>query len=171
MYSIRVIVPTHFVYCKRVFNKMSIKESEVVLARLKQVFSVSSDVALCEALSVSPQTLSSWKSRNKIPYANCVEVSTQRNVSLDWLLTGRGAMHLTSNQVESRDCSQCAQQVSDEMTVRERKLLELFRALPSEEQKNILLDAEKGQRLHELEREVKELQELKATVERLKNAV
>lgn len=80
-------------------------------------------------------------------------------------------MHLISNQVESRDCSQCAQQVPDEMTVRERKLLELFRALPSEEQKNILLDAEKGQRLHELEREVKELQELKATVERLKNAV
>lgn len=80
-------------------------------------------------------------------------------------------MYITSNQVESRDCSQCAQQASDEMTVRERKLLELFRALPSEEQKNILLDAEKGQRLHELEREVKELQELKATVERLKNAV
>lgn len=150
---------------------MSIKDSEVVLARLKQVFSVSSDVALCEALSVSPQTLSSWKSRNKIPYANCVEVSTQRNVSLDWLLTGRGTMYITSNQVESRNCSQCAQQVPDEMTVRERKLLELFRVLSPEEQKNILLDAEKGQRLNELEREVKELQELKASMERLKNAV
>ncbi|EHN7837984.1 helix-turn-helix domain-containing protein [Salmonella enterica] len=150
---------------------MSIKDSEVVLARLKQVFSVSSDVALCEALSVSPQTLSSWKSRNKIPYANCVEVSTQRNVSLDWLLTGRGTMYITSNQVESRDCSQCTQQVPDEMTIRERKLLELFRVLSPEEQKNILLDAEKGQRLNELEREVKELQELKASIERLKNAV
>lgn len=150
---------------------MSIKESEVVLARLKQVFSVSSDVALCEALSVSPQTLSSWKSRNKIPYANCVEVSTQRNVSLDWLLTGRGTMYLTSNQVENKDCAQCAQQVTDEMTLREKKLLELFRVLPAEEQKNILLDAEKGQRLNELEREVKELQGLKASIERLKNAV
>ncbi|HFH0413755.1 TPA: helix-turn-helix domain-containing protein [Salmonella enterica subsp. diarizonae serovar 61:i:z] len=150
---------------------MSIKESEVVLARLKQVFSVSSDVALCEALSVSPQTLSSWKSRNKIPYANCVDVSTQRNVSLDWLLTGRGTMYITSNQAESRDCSQCAQQAPDEMTVREKKLLELFRVLSPEEQKNILLDAEKGQRLNELEREVKELQELKASIERLKNAV
>lgn len=150
---------------------MSIKESEIVLSRLKQVFSVSSDVALCEALSVSPQTLSSWKSRNKIPYANCVEISNQKDISLDWLLTGRGTMYITSNQVESRDCSQCAQQVPDEMTVRERKLLELFRVLSPEEQKNILLDAEKGQRLNELEREVKELQELKASIERLKNAV
>ncbi|EBN9665436.1 transcriptional regulator [Salmonella enterica] len=170
MYSIRVIVPTHFVYRKRIFNKMSTKESEVVLARLKQVFSVSSDVALCEALSVSPQTLSSWKSRNKIPYANCVEVSTQRNISLDWLLTGRGGMYLSSNQVESGDCAQCVQHPPEEMTLREKKLLELFRALPPGEQKNILLDAEKGQRLNELEREVKELQELKASIERLKNA-
>lgn len=78
-------------------------------------------------------------------------------------------MYITSNQVESRDCSQCTQQVPDEMTIRERKLLELFRALPPGEQKNILLDAEKGQRLNELEREVKELQELKASIERLKN--
>ncbi|EAP1219924.1 helix-turn-helix domain-containing protein [Salmonella enterica] len=99
-----------------------------------------------------------------------ISISTQLGISIDWLLTGRGTMYITSNQVEGGDCSQCAQQVSDEMTVRERKLLELFRALPLEEQKNILLDAEKGQRLHELEREVKELQELKATVERLKNA-
>ncbi|HHR4769146.1 TPA: helix-turn-helix domain-containing protein [Salmonella enterica] len=149
---------------------MSIKESEVVLARLKQIFSVSSDTALCEKLSVSPQTLSSWKSRNKIPYANCVEVSTQRNVSLDWLLTGRGTMYITSNQVEGGDCAQCSQQAPNEMTVRERKLLELFRVLSPEDQKNILLDAEKGQRLNELEREVKELQELKAAFERLKNA-
>lgn len=80
-------------------------------------------------------------------------------------------MYLTSNQVESRDCAQCAQQAPDEMTLREKKLLELFRVLPAEEQKNILLDAEKGQRLNELEREVKELQGLKASIERLKNAV
>lgn len=80
-------------------------------------------------------------------------------------------MYIANDQVESRNCSQCAQQVPDEMTVRERKLLELFRVLSPEEQKNILLDAEKGQRLNELEREVKELQELKASMERLKNAV
>lgn len=79
-------------------------------------------------------------------------------------------MYITSTQLESRDCSQCAQQLPDEMTVREKKLLELFRVLSPEEQKNILLDAEKGQRLNELEREVKELQELKASIERLKNA-
>ncbi|EGR7452876.1 bacteriophage CI repressor [Salmonella enterica] len=150
---------------------MSIKESEVVIARLKQVFSVMSDSALCEKLSVSPQTLSSWKSRNKIPYANCVQVSTKNNVSLDWLLTGRGQMYITSDQIESKGCTQCAQKTQDEMTLREKKLLELFRALPPGEQKNILLDAEKGQRLNELEREVKELQELKASMERLKNAV
>lgn len=100
-----------------------------------------------------------------------VSISTQLGTSIDWLLTGRGTMYIIDNQAESRDCSQCAQKAPDEMTVREKKLLELFRALSPEDQKNILLDAEKGQRLNELEREVKELQELKAAFERLKNAV
>lgn len=78
-------------------------------------------------------------------------------------------MYITNNQVENRDCAQCSQQEPDEMTLREKKLLELFRVLSPEEQKNILLDAEKGQRLNELEREVKELKELKASIERIKN--
>ncbi|EAM4263992.1 XRE family transcriptional regulator [Salmonella enterica] len=151
-----------------VYEQMGISERlKIVLDN--QSLSITDAAAKCE---IPYRSLQNYLRGEREPKVDAlISISTRLGVSIDWLLTGRGTMYITSNQVEGRDCSQCAQQVSDEMTVRERKLLELFRALPSEEQKNILIDAEKGQRLHELEREVKELQELKATVERLKNAV
>ncbi|ECD3767993.1 bacteriophage CI repressor [Salmonella enterica] len=167
MYSIRVIVPTHFVYCKRGFNKMSTNNAEVVINRLKQIFSVTSDSALCSKLDVSPQTLSSWKARNKIPYANCVEVSGRTDISLDWLLTGRGNMHVQREPAVKTEVSQSS---PVGMTIREQKWLELFRGLAPDVQKNILQHAEKEQRLYELEQKVQELQELKTSIERLKSA-
>ncbi|MBX6962563.1 hypothetical protein EX229_22820, partial [Providencia rettgeri] len=69
---------------------MSKKEIEIIIDRLKSVLNVTTDAALCRALDVSPQTLSSWKLRDSIPYAICVDISIKQNVSLDWLLLGRG---------------------------------------------------------------------------------
>ncbi|HAT1685150.1 TPA: bacteriophage CI repressor [Klebsiella oxytoca] len=146
---------------------MSTNNAEVVINRLKQVFSVTSDSALCSKLDVSPQTLSSWKARNKIPYANCVEVSERTDVSLDWLLTGRGNMYV---QRESSVETEVFQSPPVGMTMREQKWLELFRGLDPDVQKNILQHAEKEQRMYELERDMKELNELKEFVKSLKNA-
>ncbi|MCH5442831.1 helix-turn-helix domain containing protein [Salmonella enterica subsp. enterica serovar Muenchen] len=146
---------------------MSTNNAEVVISRLKQFFSVTSDSALCHELGVSPQTLSSWKSRNKIPYANCVEISMNKNVSLDWLLTGRGTMYSSHGVPGDVNFSQVPQ---EGVTLREQKWLELFRGLAPDVQKNILQHAEKEQRLYELEQKVQELQELKTSIEQLKSA-
>ncbi|EEI9429516.1 helix-turn-helix domain-containing protein [Salmonella enterica] len=150
-----------------------IREQSGISERLKEVLD-SQSLTITDAAAkcgMPYRSLQNYLRGEREPKVDAlISISTQLGISIDWLLTGRGTMYITSTQLESRDCSQCAQQLPDEMTVREKKLLELFRVLSPEEQKNILLDAEKGQRLNELEREVKELQELKASIERLKNA-
>lgn len=145
---------------------MNTNSSEIIIARLKEVFSVTSDSSLCDKLSVSPQTLSSWKSRNKIPYANCVEISIQKNVSLDWLLTGRGEMYLSTSTKAVDSCSSCSQ-ITKEVSPKALKWLEVFENLDEEGQKNILKDIEKEQQQTELRQELKGLKEI---VEHLKNA-
>ncbi len=62
-----------------------------VLHRLKELTGTSSDSALAKVLGVSPQTLSSWKVRESIPYAFCIEAANRHSVSLDWLLLGIGS--------------------------------------------------------------------------------
>lgn len=143
-----LIVPTQFAYIKWVINKMSTREAEVVIARLKEVFSVVSDSALCEQIGVSPQTLSSWKARNKIPYANCVDISKQKDISLDWLLTGRGNKLLTPVPVE----------VDDERFSRaDITLIELLNQLDPEVRRDLMRSAEEKQRMIEMERKIEEL--------------
>lgn len=64
---------------------VSVKE---VLDRMKSVYHVKRDAELARAMDISPQTLSSWRQRDAIPYALCVECARSRKVSLDWLLYG-----------------------------------------------------------------------------------
>lgn len=143
-----LIVPTQFAYIKWMINKMSTKEAEVVIARLKEVFSVASDSALCEQIGVSPQTLSSWKARNKIPYANCVEISKQKDISLDWLLTGRGNKHLNLVSAEGQD---------DGFSRADITLMELLNQLDPEVRRDLMRGAEDKQRMIEMEKKIEEL--------------
>lgn len=69
---------------------MSRNGCAVVVRRLKQTTGASSDADLAKILDVSPQTLSSWKSRDRVPYALCVDLALREGVSLDWLLLGEG---------------------------------------------------------------------------------
>lgn len=100
---------------------MSNKKSIEVLLRLKQVFGVKTDVDLSGAMGVSPQTLSSWKGRSKIPYAHCIELAEKHDISLDWLFSGHGPMLLPN----------CHQVTSgyDVFNANEFQVLTLYRAL------------------------------------------
>ncbi|WP_232109523.1 helix-turn-helix domain-containing protein, partial [Pseudomonas juntendi] len=69
---------------------MSTHVLAAVLTRLKLLTGAQSDADLSRALSVSPQTLSSWKVRDSIPYSLCIEIARQHACSLDWLLLGHG---------------------------------------------------------------------------------
>lgn len=67
---------------------MSSKLFPAVLARLKQLTGANTDVQLARSLDISPQTLSSWKVRQSIPYSLCVDLANVHGCSLDWLLLG-----------------------------------------------------------------------------------
>ena len=59
-----------------------------VLKRLANLLNTHSDSELAKALGVAKNTVSSWRTRNKIPYEKVVELSAKENISLDTLIFG-----------------------------------------------------------------------------------
>ncbi|MDD5227323.1 MAG: helix-turn-helix transcriptional regulator [Methylococcales bacterium] len=66
--------------------------AENVITRLKQLLNVKTDLELAEILGVSKPTISAWRQRNSVPHTICIQIAQEKNVSLDWLLTGEGTM-------------------------------------------------------------------------------
>lgn len=60
-----------------------------IIVRLKEKFNLKNDTQVANLLSVEQNTLSSWKTRNKIPYEKLDELSINSNLSLDWILSGK----------------------------------------------------------------------------------
>lgn len=127
---------------------MQIPDVTSVLERLAQTLGTRTGNQLAEALGVSPQTISSWKSRESVPYAQCVAVAGEWGVSLDWLLTGQGPMHRGEGLMD---------QGSTE-NPREQALLALWRELDEDAQREIQRAAEEKKRLTTLEQRVSELE-------------
>ena len=128
---------------------MSNKKSIEILERLKKITQVKTDAGLSEALGVSPQTLSSWKGRDSIPYSICIELARERGISLDWLLAGRGDMLLAlhSDPVSAIHA----------LDAHEQKMLMMFRVLEASDQRNIYKLVEDKHHLQELTHRVEEL--------------
>lgn len=61
-----------------------------VISRLQQLFGVTTDAALAREMRIPGSTVGSWRSRESVPYDECLEVAERRGVSLDWLLLGKG---------------------------------------------------------------------------------
>lgn len=129
-----------------------------VLQRLSMVLAVDTSKALAESLGVSPQAVSSWKSRDSVPYAECVLVAQKLGLSLDWLLTGQGPMR--RGEVLSG-----AQASAD--NPREQALLALWRELDEDAQREIQLAAEEKKRLKTLEQRLQELEAVVAAGKKL----
>lgn len=67
--------------------------AKAVIGRIAQALGTKSDAELAEKLGIgSKTTVSAWRTRNSVPYAECVRVSADCNASLDWLLLGMGTM-------------------------------------------------------------------------------
>jgi transcriptional regulator with XRE-family HTH domain len=62
----------------------------VVLERIAKLLGVTTDTAIAKALGVAPQTLSTWKRRGTIPYERVCDFAENKDVSLDYLLLGKG---------------------------------------------------------------------------------
>ncbi|MFJ4444617.1 helix-turn-helix domain-containing protein [Pseudomonas sp. NPDC089422] len=112
-----------------------------VLARLKLLTCSDTDVQMARALEVSPQTLSSWKVRDSIPYSICVDLARQHGCSLDWLLLGEPD--------DSRP--------ADTPGSWENDILTRLRGLSQADRQAVLLLIEDKQRIRQLERQLQEL--------------
>ena len=64
-----------------------------VVDRLKTLFLCSSDRELSNLIGRPPTTVSAWRKKNTIPLDLVMDVSSKKQVSLDWLLTGNGSMY------------------------------------------------------------------------------
>ncbi|MEW5714559.1 helix-turn-helix domain-containing protein [Pseudomonas sp. SB113] len=136
---------------------MQKKSLDAVLERLMTVFAVDSDSELARKLDVNRQTLGSWRSRQSIPYALCVNVSEAEGVSLDWLLTGEGTM-LRGGSV--------APTASPVTSPQEDAILALFRSLEETDRREIQSAAEEKKRIRDIEQRLKDLTEALADTKR-----
>lgn len=136
------------------------KSAAAVLARLKMLLGATTDTALASGLGISPQTLSSWKSRDSIPYALCVDVAEEHGVSLDWLLVGEGPM--TRGEAGSPSARETP--AGYEISPGEQVLLELFRSLGEDDRQEIRNVASERKRLTVIEQRLEELAAVVATI-------
>lgn len=134
---------------------MNKKAVDAVLLRLMSLFNVDSDSELARALNVNRQTLASWRKRDSVPYSICINIAEERGISLDWLLTGKGEEEVSKAEPATQSFSQA-----------DLKMLELLNQLDPEVRRDLMRGAEEKQRVIEME---KQLKELSATIERLKN--
>lgn len=66
---------------------------ENILHRLMYHFGVKMYKDLAIKINVSPNTIDSWKKRGSIPYKKLREMAKEEQLSLDWILTGDGAIN------------------------------------------------------------------------------
>ena len=128
---------------------------------------------LREAMDAKSLTIKALSDLSKIPYRSLqnylrgerepnaealVALSTHLNISIDWLLTGKG-------EAVGEEKAQPANQ-EQHFNQSDLKLLELLNQLEPEVRKELLRGAEEKQRMIDME---KQLKELSAAFERLKN--
>lgn len=77
--------------------------ADEIMDRLKEALEAPSDGALAKRLGVGRMTVSNWRRRDSRPYPFCIEVALREDVSLDWLLLGRGPMRRSDVELAVRD--------------------------------------------------------------------
>jgi len=92
-----------------------------ILLRTYQGIGISKDSQFCEKYDIKANTLSTWKKREKIPYELIEKISQNENLSLDWLLAGKGEMLLQEQKTTPHEPS---------LSKEERELLLNFKELP-----------------------------------------
>lgn len=68
-------------------------DSGPVIDRIQKVLGVRTDIAVGSHFGLASSAVSGWRQRNKVPYAECVNLAGEKGVSLDWLLLGLGEMY------------------------------------------------------------------------------
>lgn len=73
--------------------------TELIINRLKEAKKITTDAQLATVLGVKPNTLSTWKTRNSLDLE--LIFSKCEDISLDWLIFGRGDMFYSQNREQT----------------------------------------------------------------------
>ncbi len=71
--------------------KMEINYTDIV-TRMKEAAKLKNDSAVARVLGVTPQALSNYKKRGRMPTNLVIKFASLYGFSVDWLLTGRGSV-------------------------------------------------------------------------------
>ena len=63
--------------------------AEQILSRMKSVLEVSMDKDVAAYFGIKQASVHNWRKRGTVPYEQCVQLSLEKGVSLDWLVIGR----------------------------------------------------------------------------------
>jgi len=73
-------------------------DTKIILKRILQEFGFLNNKELANYLEISYDTLNSWLKRESIPLKVINRIVEERNVSYDWLLTGKGEKFLNDDK-------------------------------------------------------------------------
>lgn len=141
--------------CNGKYREM--KQSDLILNRLKGVLDCRSDTALAVRLGVPTSTLGTWRSRDSFPYTIAVQLAEELGLSLDWVLAGIGKPYRQPK--EQYAVGEPAASYGEDLSPRQQNLLTLFEALDEGAQREILAVAEEKKRLRDLETKLQEMDE------------
>lgn len=71
-----------------------------ILDRLKEVEGVNNDVDLADPLMTNKRNISAWKERGSIPWEKLLTYCQRHQVSLEWLINGRGPASVSDMAAE-----------------------------------------------------------------------
>ncbi|HTO17709.1 MULTISPECIES: helix-turn-helix domain-containing protein [Pseudomonas] len=110
---------------------------------------------------ISYSSLQNWAGGHREPRPDAlITLGSQLGISIDWLLTGEGPM-LRGQSAQATAAS------SEPANPREQAILELYRALDEDAQREIQSAAEEKKRLKALEQRLQELEAVVADIKRL----
>jgi hypothetical protein len=112
---------------------MNKKSASEVIDRILTALKFNNDSELCRQLKINRATLGNWRIRDSVPYSLCVNIAEEKNISLDWLLTGEGEM-LKGDKAANDAIS---------ITPEEAQYLRWLRNMLPEQKKDALAVAEK----------------------------
>ncbi|MDN4056361.1 LexA family transcriptional regulator [Massilia sp. YIM B02763] len=70
-----------------------------IVERMKQVLGFEADVQLSTYFGGGRSTAGGWKARGVVPFKECLLLAVRHNVSLDWLVLGRGSQDAAEHAV------------------------------------------------------------------------
>lgn len=117
------------------------------IERLKKIYNLKTDTALAERIGKDKNTVSVWKRRQSIPLEVLKRISDEENISMEWLVSGTGAMKKVTAGEALDTISMMEGLFSDDRSVR---IVKLLRYAPKEFVDQIIERLEEFKRLSQL---------------------